>query len=160
MDVEQRLNRLEWQNRRLKNLMFTIILAGISLLVMGQAAPPKVHDVLNAKDFRVIGNDGKLKIRLWSDNTSGIIVVSGTSGRPEVTIGATKLGGTIDVKNSSGRGRNMLAISTNDAGDGSLILFDRNGVKSMSISIDRDGEGRLVKYNRIGKPIRAWPSYK
>ena len=59
MDVEQRLNRLERQNQRLKKGMLAMVLAGISLLVMGQAAPLKIHRQLATQQLSITTKEGR-----------------------------------------------------------------------------------------------------
>ncbi len=58
MTTDQRFERLERQNRRLKRSVIGMAVAGLSLLVMGQTLPAKVHDVVKAKKFEVVRDDG------------------------------------------------------------------------------------------------------
>ena len=52
MNDEERLNRLERQNRRLKYWTIVMVLAGLALLIMGQALPPKVHELIMGEATR------------------------------------------------------------------------------------------------------------
>ena len=65
MTTEQRLKRLERQNGRLRRGMIGMAVAGLSLLVMGQALPPKVHDVVRAKKFEVVRDDGRVMVSIF-----------------------------------------------------------------------------------------------
>ena len=49
MTTEQRFERLERQNRNLRRSVIGMAVAGLSVLVMGQTLPPKVHDVVRGK---------------------------------------------------------------------------------------------------------------
>ena len=71
MTTEQRLERLERQNGRLKRGMIGMAVAGLSLLVMGQTLPPKVHDVVRAKRFKVVSDGGRTMLTLGSSRISG-----------------------------------------------------------------------------------------
>ena len=64
MTTEQRLERLERQNRSLRRGMIGMALVGLSLLVMGQTLPGKVYNVVKAKRFEVIGDNGRMMIML------------------------------------------------------------------------------------------------
>ncbi len=77
MTTEQRLERLERQNGRLKRGMIGMAVAGLSLLVMGQVLPPKVHDVVRAKKFEVVGNDGRTMVEIFFLSKFGMILVRG-----------------------------------------------------------------------------------
>jgi uncharacterized protein YjbI with pentapeptide repeats len=49
MTVEQRLERLERQNRGLRRAVIGVVAVGLSLLVMRQILPDRVHDVVRAR---------------------------------------------------------------------------------------------------------------
>ena len=57
MTIEQRLDRLERQNRFLKGTGAAVLLALMAVALMG--AGGAIPDVIRAREFRVIGKDGK-----------------------------------------------------------------------------------------------------
>ncbi len=71
----KRLERLERQNRNLRRAVIGMAAAGLSLLVMGQTLPPKVHDVVKARKFEVIGDNGRTMVMIASDRDFGLIAV-------------------------------------------------------------------------------------
>ncbi len=80
MTLEKRMERLERQNRRLKRAVIGMVAAGLSLLVMGQTLPPKVHDVVRAKKFEVVRDDGRKMIEFYSGPNFGVLTVNGKKG--------------------------------------------------------------------------------
>ena len=78
MDVEARLRRLERENRRLKGA--AIVIAGLvgSMALMGQAATPKVADIIRTKRLEVVDATGKLRM-LLSVTKQGTPVLANTA---------------------------------------------------------------------------------
>jgi len=104
MDIEQRLNRLERQNKRLKKGMIGMVVAGFSLLVMAQASPPKIHDLIRAKKIEVVSDNGRKVILLESWKLGGWIQTYNKKGKPLFTVAATDNGnGLISIYNSKGK---------------------------------------------------------
>ena len=72
MTVEQRLERLERQNRHLKGglglLLLTVIVGGL----MGFAGQGKLPDVVKAKAFHVVTDDGTVLVKLEDSFASGL----------------------------------------------------------------------------------------
>ena len=71
MTTEQRLERLERQNQRLRRAVIGVVAVGLSLLVMGQTLPDKVHDVVKAREFQVIDSEGRIYAKLYRSGPSG-----------------------------------------------------------------------------------------
>jgi len=86
MTIEQRMERLELQNRRLRRAVIGVVAVGLSLLVIGANTPPKVHDLVKAKRFWVIGDDGRMKVVMASVADSGMIAVVGRSEEKPVAL--------------------------------------------------------------------------
>ena len=179
MDIEQRLNRLERQNRRMKKGMIGMVVAGFSLLVMAQASPPKIHDLIRAKKIEVVSDNGRRVILLESwklggristnnkkgktlftvsatDNGNGLIATYSSKGKKLVSITSTRgNNGAIATHNSKGK----VIVDLSAAGDagGSISTYDHNGTALIGIKIRKNGSGAVVHYNRAGKPDRVWP---
>ena len=66
MTLEQRLERLERQNRHLRRAVIGVAAVGLSLLVMVQSLPPKMYDVVKAKKFEVVRDDGRVMVGIGS----------------------------------------------------------------------------------------------
>jgi hypothetical protein len=127
MNTEQRLNKLERQNKRMKKGMIGMVLAGISLLVMAQAAPPKVHDLIRAKKIEVVSDKGQTVISLegWEH------------------------GGMISTYNK--KGLNLTSVAANDGGDGLITTYNSKGKKLVDITATEDDTGSISTYNSKGK---------
>jgi len=103
MDIEQRLNRLERQNRRMKKGMIGMVVAGFSLLVMAQASPPKIHDLIRAKKIEVVADNGRRVISLKS----------------------WVLGGWIETYNK--KGNSLFIVAARPNGSGAIVHYNRAG---------------------------------
>jgi len=66
MTIEQRLDRLERQNRMLKGAGAAVLLGLLAVGVMGATQQEEIPDVVKAREFEVIGKDGTVKVWLSS----------------------------------------------------------------------------------------------
>ena len=98
--IEERIERVEKQNRRLKWAMTVICVVAAGAFVLGQAAPDAVPDVIRAKRFEVVNEKG------WA----------------VVTLRSWELGGWIDTRNQ--QGRPLFSVFANEVGGGMLAIFN------------------------------------
>ncbi|MFP6871789.1 MAG: hypothetical protein VCE91_21105 [Nitrospinota bacterium] len=169
MTIEERMERLEQENRRMRRGMSAM--AAAALLIMGTANPPagarkpgaqfqgaQIHDVVRAREFRVIGGDSRVKVRLGVDQKSGAVFVYGTDGMLEAAIlgGTPGEGGTVGTYLPGSRMLSAL-IGTHTGGGGGVTIFDRRGGLMMSLTSNARGEGKLVQYGPAGKTRDIWP---
>jgi len=179
MNNEERLNRLERQNRRLKYWTVVMVLAGLALLIMGQALPPKVHDLIRAKKIEVVSESGTRVILLesWArggwistfnekgkilfdasatDKGSGTIHIFNSQGKEIVGLSATASGNGI-ISTFSSEGKTIVKISATRESSGVISTYDAGGTPLIGITARTNGEGAIVQYNRAGIPSRVWP---
>ncbi len=127
MTTEQRLERLDRQNGRLKRGMIGMVVASLSLLVMGQALPPKVHDVLVAKTFVLKDGKGNERARLWSAALGPRLTFYAETGTTPESISADFTGGGLYLYARSVGGRAVLFADRH--GMGFETSFNPNSAK-------------------------------
>ena len=88
MTIEERLDRLEAQNRHLRLVLALAVVVGTVGLIMGQAGQDTIADVVRARAFHVVSEDG-----------TPLVKVEYTFG---VGVG---LAGTVTTINGKGQGR-------------------------------------------------------
>ena len=132
MTIEERIERVEKQNRRLKWVVTALCVVGVSAFVAGQAAPEGVPDVIKAKKFEVINEVGLpvVALRSWD-----------------------KLGGGIDTWNH--QGQSLFAVGANDAGDGSVATFNAEGKELVHLSATEGGTGAVAVFDPTGRRRRG-----
>jgi len=69
--MEQRLDRLERENRWMKSIGTLVVVGIAAVVLMGQAKPRKVPKVIEAEQFRLMDPDGKIRAHLYYTTTSG-----------------------------------------------------------------------------------------
>ena len=157
MTTDQRVERLEFQNRRLKRGMQGIVVVGFSLLILGQALPPKVHDVVKARRFQVVRYDGELTVDIKTgERGTGIIETYRPKGHKLVTIDS-KVGQGL-IRTYSSTGMRLVTIAGGFRGYGLINISDSSGNILISIGEhERDGKGRVFQYGSDGRPKTEWP---
>jgi len=108
MGIEERLSRLERENRTLKRGFLALALGAVALVLMGQAAPrppqpAPIPPFLRIKRLEIIGDNGVPVVILGQHKSFGHVAVANPLGRALVSLGTTR----------SGKG----FVSTYDGGD-------------------------------------------
>lgn len=149
MSTEERLDRLERQNRLLKGGVGLTLLAVVAGGLLIFAVLGSVPEVIEARAFHVVTDDGRVLVKLegmiYDDDTGGGTVTTlNSQGYPTVELGAGPLGGDgsgeVSVLNDqgeevvrlwaltnegvittlNGEGDTLVELGMNDAGDGSI----------------------------------------
>jgi hypothetical protein len=162
--LEQRVERLERQNRRLRQTVRTLsatagaALAGFAILF--SCAKPGATaggaEALSAKRLQIVNEQGQPVIVLQADPRGfGRIVTYEGEGRQLVQVAATDEGGTVAVAGREGKLRAGLGVTKEDAG--SVFTFDRNDRRLLSLGVAGSGDGALFSYLRNGQLKQMWP---
>ena len=133
MTLEQRMKRLERQNRHLRwGFVAAAVLVVISLM-MGQATPSGVPELLRAKTIEIIGDEGQVFVRLGQVSDHG------------------------HVWTYNPHGREVLALTATVDGDGMLCTFNAEGQRLIQLAATESGRGTIVAYGSDGQRKASWP---
>ena len=109
MNIEQRFAHLERSNRRLRTGLVTLTIAITTVLIVGQAKPEKVPDVIEAKEFQVVDDNGKALVRISAPLGWG--AVSTLNGKGQVLVGLSMSGsGKGVVTTTNGKGKKLVEL--------------------------------------------------
>ncbi len=132
--IEQRVVKLEKQNRRLKFGM-----AGLAVLfgylALGDVLPESVivqQTLMESKELKLLDNDGQPRLFLRMFSRVPVLQLLDQTGKPRMSLGLRFDDSPfIDLSDKSGRTRATLEMTSDDKP--SLQLFDENGVSSFKI---------------------------
>ncbi len=182
-DIESRLERLETENRKLRYGVGALALVGVSVAMLGvsdpQLGPGGVADVVRARRFEVINDNGRVAAELdhlmnfgrlairddqgelgvWAATRSGQggAVFTLNRGEKLVELSSTIDGeGVVTSYNSRTRGR-LVDLIPNTQGGGALVTYDERGARLVTLSVTNEGEGVVATYNRAGGLQATWP---
>ena len=128
-NFELRMNRLEKQVRTYR-LVSIVLLLGISLaLVMGFKDKTTPPDVLRAKSFQVVNDNGDVVAEMNMEKGNGLI----TTMTP--------------------RGRKLFQVFTTEGGGGGINTFDNDGEVNFKVTRTTDGGGYMALFNSTRKEI-------
>ena len=123
---------------------------------VGQGAQVPVPDVIRAKSFEVVGDDGEVFIRLHrAGPNSEIILYDNQEMRIFLMAGQR---GSIMTRDE--KGHTLLRTGTTVAGGGTLTLYGTEGKTAVMLGITRDGGGRIDVRNNKAKPTVVLDSDK
>ncbi len=124
MTTEERLERLERQNRRMKNGFTLLALVLASAVIMGQALSARVPNVIRAKKFEVVNDKDKTMVELGSTRLFGYVFVSNRNGQAVATISTNHTGDGM-IRTTDSLGRPLVVITSKLNGEGYIATFKR-----------------------------------
>ncbi len=149
--LTHRLDRLEWQHRRLKLAGFILLLTLIALGAMGQMIPRAVPKVVEAERFVLRDTTGKILAALGTE-ASGILALSlaDQTGKVRARLGVQADGGPVlALVDQNGKPRIGLGVAADGAPG--LLLSDQNGKVRLELNVLADGTPGLGLVDQNGK---------
>ena len=130
MTVEERLALLERTNRRLKVGVGLLLLSVFAGTLLGFAHQDTTPDVIEAKAFHVVTDDGTVLLKL--EDTFGI---------------GMGLGGTVTTLSGEGK---KLVLLAGSSGGGVVTTFNELGQELVMLGATTEGEGKVSTLDPSG----------
>ena len=156
MQNEERINGLENQVRTLKRIVYGFGCLLVIGIVIGATSLQNVPEVIQAKNFEVVNDEGQKLVRLTSSRLGGYVQTLSKEGQELVRITCTTgsgggiAGGYIATKNKEGRTRVTLGINNN--GDGCVETWNREGIELVRLS-GNDYGGYVATLNKENEAL-------
>ena len=155
MQNEERINGLETQVRTLKRIVYgfgCLLVAGI---VVSATSVQTVPDVIQAKKFEVVNDEGKVIVELSNLKGGGVdngkLVTRTSEGQTLVKLSAGSGGGTVRTEN--GEGQTLVRLSSSPDGEGTITTENGKGQTLVTLSSSPDGEGVVITQNGKGQNL-------
>ena len=162
MGIEERLSRLERENRTLKRGFLALALGAVALVLMGQAAPraPQqpalIPPFLRIKRLEIIGDNGVPVVILGQHKSFGHVAVANPLGRALVSLGTTRSGKGF-VSTYDGGDTRLASIGASAQGAGVVTTYNAKGKSQIRIGDSPKREGSITLYNQEGRVKTRWP---
>lgn len=157
MSIEDRIARLERQNRRLQCMVAMLVLMLTAGLVLGLAAPEEVPDVVEAKTFRVVDDDGTVLAALFG--RGGIGQLTTFSDEKPLFHLSKSLGGHGMLSTYDAKGRDIVVLGATDNGEGTIRTVDpATGHAMVRLTSAIDGGGMILVSNKSGTDVAEFHS--
>ena len=138
-----RIESLETQVRTLKRMLFgvfgLVVVGGLLSATTLQSVP----DVVQAKKFEVVNDEGKVFVR-----------ISGMSTQPN-SIKSHQDGGIISTYDS--QGKNLILMGMNMHGSGGIQTMNNKGQTLVALGTNPSGEGTVITENGKGEKTSTLP---
>ncbi len=160
--MEERLNRLERENHRMKQAGVVALAVIAAVVLMGQATGGKVAKVVEAEKFVLRDAEGKPRARLESlpsgsvrlallDKNENIQSVLGVGvGRPSLVLAGRNNKTILTTSFLSISGKSRLTLAVLPSGEQSLVLTDNTGRTRAELAIEVDGSSTFGLFDRTG----------
>lgn len=156
MTIEERLGRLERQNRWLKGGMVSLLLAVVAVGLLGVASKDQVPDVVKARAFHVVGKDGAVLVKLEDAFGTGIgfgsVTTLNSEGRYLVKLGMMA-NGEGDIETVNAKGETIVWIGASASGDGMITTRNAKGQDIVLICVTEKDEGGIRTLNAKGQKL-------
>lgn len=165
MSVDERLDRLERKNHRLQVMLALIFAVGAGGLLVGQATRQAIPDLVKARAFHVVGEDGKVLVALEQVHGSEGVVGGGVTtlnsrGEQAVRLGVTMEGQGI-IAAMDGKGRALVRAGPSLTGvkgvdgmvdTGIVAILSSEGQQLVQVGATDDG-GMVTAMNRTSQHV-------
>jgi hypothetical protein len=171
--MQNEITELRNQVRTLKRIVYgfgCLLVAGI---VVGATSLQTVPDVIQAKKFEVVNDEGKVVASFYANMGGGMLSFSNKDGKVVAGLGSDEVngGGVLGINNKDGKTvagiyadenggvarvlnnkfTEVVQIDVDKNGDGQLRIFDREGKQFARLFLDDVGNGGLGIYNKDSK---------
>lgn len=160
-----RVERLERQNRWLTSALLIVAVGAALLVTLAAVAPPSIQDVVKAKSFAVVDDEGNVRAELgFSADGSHGLVLRDADGSERATLAVSTKGSAqgLSLRDPEGKTRALLAVSPD--GFAGVRLFGAADAKSFAgITVSPHGTGLGLAYldaegkQRVGLSILGVP---
>ena len=133
--VMNRLEKLEKQNRRMKQAGALVLILAAALVLMGQAPATRT---VEANDFVLKDESGKVRGRLYMTALGPSFALLDENGKQRASLGVLADMPGLSLFDANGRGR--VGLVNGPSGPG-LALFDANEKKRASLHLVAEGPG-------------------
>ncbi len=124
MTIEERLRRLERQNRRMKKGFALAVIALASTVIMGQVVRPKIPRIIRARKFEVVNDKNMTMVELGSTRLFGYLFISNRHGKVVATIATNHTGEGL-IRTMDNQGRPLVVITSKKNGEGFIATLKR-----------------------------------
>jgi hypothetical protein len=149
--IEERLEKLERQNRRMKLAgLGAVVIAG-AFVLMGQASGPRTPPEVRAKSFVLMDANGETRARLYMSAKAPMLELFDANGKPRAGLGVTSDGPELDLYDAKGNPRAEMDAFSDGPG---LDLADANGKVRAQLAVNSDGP--ILDLNGADGKSSAW----
>ena len=127
--IEQRISKLEKSLRMYRLFFGTSVILLIAVVLMSSGKKNDVPDLVKAKAFQVVDDNGKVLLLLNKEKGNGQMATYSSSGE------------------------RLVRLFTSDGGAGAINTFDANGTLNFKVTRTTEGGGYMALYNSVEKEI-------
>jgi len=134
--IEQRLEKLERQNRRMKLAGVGALVIAAAFLLMGQASGTRTQDEVRARSFVLVDAQGKQRATLDMYTDQPRLALSDTNGKIRVALAISQGGPALALVDANGKATASLFVTP----DGPLLdMLGANSMQAVTLEIPAHG---------------------
>lgn len=136
-ELEQRIARLERENRLMKRAAFGVFAVFGGVILIGQAACVAPGNKIKTGSLEIVNSSGKSVIKLFSVGPSSAAIEMGDGNKTLFSVSALKVGALLQLgDHESLKSSPGIALSVMEKIGANLTMCDRNGTARVHFSPD------------------------
>ena len=156
MQNEERINGLENQVRTLKRIVYGFGCLLVTGIVVGATTLQTVPEVIQAKRFQVVNDEGNVIVEMNSvlheGEHYGFVTTRNGKGQRLVALGATFEGNGV-VTTENGKGQDLVRLGATTEGEGMVTTENGKGQTLVELGVTTGGEGMVSTENGKGQSL-------
>lgn len=150
--IEQRLSRLEKRLNLYRIFFGVVIIVVCGAVLMSFDKRPSVPDVLQAKSFEVLDDNGNVIVSIAKDKEGGKVTTYSSQGKKLVSLITTDGGGG-GINTFDDGGEVMFKVTKTTGGGGYIALFNKNVKEMIEMGATTDNSGYIRVNNKNGDKV-------
>ena len=152
--MQNEITELRNQVRTLKRIVYgfgCLLVAGI---VVGATSLQTVPDVIQAKQFDVVNDEGKVVAGMSGQFADGgMLIVANKDGELVATLGANTDGGVLMIANKDGKLVAQIRVDTDGGGGDGMLMVANKDENPVATLVATPYGGMLGIFNREGQSV-------
>ncbi len=155
--LEQRVMKLE-RSLKYYRLFFTVIVIGtFSVILMSSGNKYNVPELVQAKTFEVVDNNGKVIAKFGQEKGNGTLTTYSGAGNKLVSLITTE-GGAGGINTFDDRGQLTFKVTNTKGGGGYFALYNDQQKEVVEYGVTNASSGYFRVNDRYGDKL-AWLTY-
>ena len=148
--MQNEITYLRNQVRTLKRIVYGFGCLFVAGIVVGATSLQTVPDVIQAKKFEVVNDEGKVVASFYANMGGGMLSFSNKDGEVVAGLGSDEVngGGVLGINNKDGK---IVAGIYADENGGVARVLNNKFTEVVQIDVDKNGDGQLRIFDREGK---------
>lgn len=157
MTIEERLDRVEKQNRWMRGVLALVLVITGAVVLIGATEP--ISEVVKARKFAVANKDGKSLVTIGElrGGKYGVLALWNDKGKLLASIGPDKDGAAGMINTYNSEGTELVRIGVTNDGEGVVGVYHPSGMANQANHISPQG---ITEIGQVWRNVITQPAIR